>query len=102
MKDEKYFIGDVTYTSETEPGYTAKTIAMGDGMTGVNTLIFSDRVGVLFHRSDFVKPFDFVEYDEKNKCPQFQGELVTITFDKQESIDAVIKQLLACKENLAK
>ncbi|AIA10344.1 hypothetical protein SBVcX29_0065 [Vibrio phage X29] len=96
---ERYFIQDVIYNGN-DSSYTAKTVAMGDGFTGVNTLIWDDSVGVLFHRSDFVKPFERVEYTQENQPKEFQGELVAITFDNVMSIDAVIRQLTECRENL--
>lgn len=99
-----YFIGDVTYSHECDSAldYTAKTVAMGDGLTGVNTLIFDERVGILLHRNPVVNAFERVVYDDENKPPKFDGELVAITFDNERSIDALIRQLNECKDNLMK
>lgn len=97
---EKYFIGDVTYTGESN--YTARTVSMGDGVTGVNSLVWEDesKVGVLFHRNPAINPFEYVEYSDGNPCPKFQGNLVAITFDNEKSIDAVIRQLNFVKSEL--
>jgi hypothetical protein len=101
LNNENYYIQDVIY-GEGETAYKAKTVSMGDGLTGVNTLVWPDSVGLMFHRSDFVEPFKREVYTDENPCKPFQGELVAITFDNVKSIDAVIGQLQECRDNLLK
>lgn len=80
--------------------YECLTIAFGDGLNRVNTLLWDDMVGISIYRDEKLDPFLRVEFSEENPAPKMPDEKIFITFDKVESVDAVIKQLNYIRDEL--
>lgn len=96
----EYGFMNVNYENVDGHNYECLTIAFGDGLNRVNTLIWPDMVGISIYRDEKLDPFLRVEFSEENPAPEMPDEKIFITFDKVESVDAVIKQLNYIRDEL--
>lgn len=88
-----YGFMNVKYEGLDGYNYECLTIAFGDGLNRVNTLIWPDKVGISIYRDETLPPFTRIEFSEENPAPKMPEEKIFITFDKVASVDALIMQL---------